>query len=711
MNHHMPNHSRSRIPALLLAALLLLTGAGGFCTARAEDDSDYVEDGFFCYEIAQGEATLTECDAAAEGEITIPSSVSGCPVTGVGEEAFSSCSKLTGVTIPAGVTSIGAQAFYGCTGLTAFTVAADSAAFAADENGVLYTKDKTALLQYPAGHPRTAFTVPSGVTAVGAYAFAHARKLQRVTLAAGVTQLDDYAFYYCAALTAMTFPDSVTEIGLGAFEFCTKLSSLHVGSGVQTIGDNAFRACKKLTEITVDANNGSFTAEDNVLYNKAKTVLVQYPAGSVRTSFTVPSGVTRIGVYAFGYAESLQSVNLPEGLTECDESAFYYCTRLAAINLPNSVTAIGGDAFRECRALHNVILPDHLTSIGYYAFYGCASLEQILLPDSLTHLGYQAFYGCASLAFAHVPATIDYMDGDVFGACPHLAYLCAATGDCYAKTYAAENGVPFHVCGGRHPLLAPHHPDSLTDVHAEYEPGAFNETVLLLAEWISFEEVAFDSPDYETGLACNPRETLRGACRIRLVDEDGRDVPLNAGHKVTLFLPVPENGNVKKSRVCQIAGDAGKQMDSYRLRPKAGSADKVCAASEDERYFIVEVERSGVFILVEETIDPTVVIHNFVEYRKEGYKTTLHFSAETTLPPDGSAVHWFLNEADSGTGETFTVRRAKASYTVQAKLLDEDGTTVLAESEVEHVTIQTGFWARLLAFLRMLVFMLPNITQ
>ena len=695
-----------RLLALLLAALLL---PSEFYTAHAEDG--YVEDGLFCYEITDGEATLIECDSAASGEIVIPAWVDGYPVTSIGEEAFSSCSKLTGVTIPDSVTSIGEQAFYGCTGLTAFTVDAGNTSFTTDESGALYNKDKTTLLQYPIGHARTAFTVPNGVTVIGAYAFAHARKLQSVTLADSVTQVNDYAFYFCAGLTAMTLPDGVTELGFGTFEGCSKIMSVSVGKGLSAIGDNAFRLCKDLTQITVDAGNAAFIAENNVLYNKDKTKLMQYPIGTPQTSFTIPDGVTEIGPYAFGYAESLQRVTVPEGLTEFGESALYYCTQLAAINLPGSVTVIGGDAFRECRALNNVILPEGLTSIGYYAYYGCVSLDKIILPDSVTHVGYQAFYGCTSLAFAHVPAAISYMDWSVFDNCPHLAYLCADTADCYAKAYAAENGVPFHVCGGRHPILVPHHPASLTEVHAEYEPGAFGESVFLLAEPLSFEEVAYDSPAYETGLACNPRETLQSAYQIRLVNEAGQDVPLNEGQKATLFIPIQENGNDQKSRVCHILGDAGKQMESYKLKPKAGSSDKAFAVSEDGHYFILEVESFGTFILVEETIDPTVAIRNFVEYRKEGYKTTMHFGAETTLPPDGSTVHWFLDNADSGTGETFTVRRAKASYTVQAKLIDEDGTTVLAESEVEHVTIQTGFWAKLLAFLRMLVFMLPNITQ
>ena len=48
------------------------------------------------------------------GAITIPKTVNGYNVTSIGERAFSNCTALTSVTIPASVTSIGEAAFEGC---------------------------------------------------------------------------------------------------------------------------------------------------------------------------------------------------------------------------------------------------------------------------------------------------------------------------------------------------------------------------------------------------------------------------------------------------------------------------------------------------------------------------------------------------------------------------------------------------------------------
>ena len=45
-----------------------------------------------------GEVTITDCDTAATGELIIPDTIEGNPVTSIGTFAFDSCSSLTAVT-------------------------------------------------------------------------------------------------------------------------------------------------------------------------------------------------------------------------------------------------------------------------------------------------------------------------------------------------------------------------------------------------------------------------------------------------------------------------------------------------------------------------------------------------------------------------------------------------------------------------------------
>ncbi len=64
------------------------------------------------YRITNGEATIANCGNLISGDVTIPSTLGGCPATKIGWYAFYDCSLLKSVTIPNNVTSIGSEAFY-----------------------------------------------------------------------------------------------------------------------------------------------------------------------------------------------------------------------------------------------------------------------------------------------------------------------------------------------------------------------------------------------------------------------------------------------------------------------------------------------------------------------------------------------------------------------------------------------------------------------
>jgi len=156
-------------------------------------------------------------------------------------------------------------------------------------------------------------------------AFQGCTNLTGVAIPNSVTSIGESAFAY-TSLTSVTIPDSVNSIGDYAFEG-TNLTSIIIPRNVTSIGKGAFSSCNA---INVDTANTTYCSQDGVLYNKAKTTLVQYPAGKTGNTFTIPNSVTSIG-----------------------DSAFYYCTNLTSVTIPNSVTSIGNRAF-YCAGLTSV---------------------------------------------------------------------------------------------------------------------------------------------------------------------------------------------------------------------------------------------------------------------------------------------------------------------------------------------------------------------
>ena len=334
-------------------------------------------------------------------------------VTEIGVYAFKGCTSLTSITIPNSVTNIGDSTFWGCSSLTAIYVAVDNKNYTS-VNGVLFNKDKTALICYPAGKTDksynitnsvtsigdyafngcsslTSVTIPNSVTEIGGSAFVGCASLKSITMPNGVTSIGDMAFYKCSSLTSITIPDSVTSIGSSAFSDCSKLRSITIPNSVTSIGAWAFNGCTGLTAINVAMENQNYVSPDGVLYNKDKTTIICYPAGKKGNNYKIPDGVTEIGSIAFSRCSSLTSVTIPNSVTSIGSGAFNGCTSLTRVTIPKSVTKIGWNAFSDCTSLTSITIPNSVISIDWYAFRGCTSLKSITIPNSVTSIGKNAF--------------------------------------------------------------------------------------------------------------------------------------------------------------------------------------------------------------------------------------------------------------------------------------------------------------------------------
>jgi uncharacterized protein YjdB len=174
------------------------------------------------------------------------------------------------------------------------------------------------------------------------------------------------------------------------------------------LGNYVFAGLGRLTNFTVDADNSYFTSIDGVLFNKAKTTLIQYPDGRTDILYTVPDGVTAIGGGGLGN-RYLQEVIFPNGLLVLGGWAFNG-SGLRQLTLPESLTTIGECAFQSCRNLRTLTIPQNVTSIEHAAF-NSSGLTSVTILSLVTSIGKSAFYNCTALkdftVYWNTPLSID----------------------------------------------------------------------------------------------------------------------------------------------------------------------------------------------------------------------------------------------------------------------------------------------------------------
>ncbi len=344
------------------------------------------------------------------------------------------------------LTELAVNPFGGSDLFTAYELVGESE-FYQVKDGVLYSKDGSALVSVPVG--KTLSAIPSDVTAIGAlalagnkitnadlssvtsigkYAFAQSN-LRTVTLPE-IDKVDDGVFFDCTNLVSVTGLDKIKHIGKFAFAFTgdpdtTGATLLNVDLvAAQTIDNYAFynstienitggrtnrnEALQNVTEVGQYAF--AYTLVDNI--NMPNLTKIGYAAFSnmyayrnqqaVGLESITVGGVTEMGDFAFAYNNALVTATLGAGTTAISNAAFmgeeaevesgqiYYYSPLERVNIPTSVKSIGQAAFAYNCALETINLAN-VETFGAQAFYFDLSLENADLGKAKI-IGDGAFY-------------------------------------------------------------------------------------------------------------------------------------------------------------------------------------------------------------------------------------------------------------------------------------------------------------------------------
>ena len=196
-----------------------------------------------------------------------------------------------------------------CLAMEQITVAPESEHYVVRDD-ILYSKDLSVLVHYPASKEEQEFTIPEEVRKIAGLAFASNYFLMEVILGDHLEEVGSYAFARCSSLSFMSLPAQTTRLGVSPFHDCTML-----------------------LEIEVDPNNPCYSSVDGVLYNKEQTQLIQYPAGLNDDVYRIPDTVQEIAENAGYDAQDLEVLVIPQSVRKIGDMAFAFCDQLRKVEI------------------------------------------------------------------------------------------------------------------------------------------------------------------------------------------------------------------------------------------------------------------------------------------------------------------------------------------------------------------------------------------
>lgn len=408
---------KKRVMAVFMS-LCLLAGVLGYPGLERTAQAVTTADGLWTATVRDGYAIISKYNGSAT-EIVIPDTIDGVPVQELSSNLFSEevrrnltsvtfpgtvkslpnailkdAVSLTRITLPEGVTSFSGQAFLGCTNMKEVTVNTENTSYSSID-GVVYSKDMTRLVYWPAAKPFTG--LPDSVTKIGSGAFLEHQTLSEITLPNKIVSIGDYAFRSCTKLSEIHIPNSVTAMGKSPFWGCSSLISVKLPKKITSLSHGMFQNCTSLREIIW------------------------------------PENLTNIEACCFYGCSSLTGIRIPDGVTKISYDVFVNCRKLSAIKFPAGIEIVGSCMFQYDNSLESVIFPEGVKNYGRYMFALTDNLKYVVIPRSSENFSY--------------PGNNSNEVGfwDLSGTDSGVLYLCYKGSA--AEQYAIDKDIPYEIIG------------------------------------------------------------------------------------------------------------------------------------------------------------------------------------------------------------------------------------------------------------------------
>lgn len=356
--------------------------------------------------------------------------------------AFRDNQNLKSIEIPSSVINIEDEVFKWCNSLEQIKVNENNLQYM-DDNGVLYTKDRTKLIKYPDLKKDVEYTIlegtlniekdafysnenivnvkmPNSIISIGCDAFRFCRGLTSINFPEGLISIGDGAFCNCVNLISIDIPEGVTDIGDAAFNCCTVLRSINIPKKVINIGDNAFSSSriiklrKKGEKIEVPSILQRTKSKGDVLYSSREWALtnctiegneIVINEDEEYAKITVKEGVLEGFIYIIcnewdisdNADGSVIAKLLDDGTLDISGTGKmkkWISERtpwdnigiekmIKRVNINNGITNIGESVFNDCNNIISIQIPSSVTSVSGIDFH-CNILKEIKVDNDNT---------------------------------------------------------------------------------------------------------------------------------------------------------------------------------------------------------------------------------------------------------------------------------------------------------------------------------------
>lgn len=325
------------------------------------------------FQLIDNEVMITKY-VGSGGDVVIPESIYGCPVTQFGPEVFNYKSAVTSIKIEAKATELS----------TEFALGVDT------------------LVEV---------TIPEGVKIINHAAFRHCDNLETVNLPSTVETIENIAFQQCPKLKNITLPDGLKEVGMCAFS-SSGIEEITIPASIKKAGQFMFQDCASLKKVVF--NEGCETVfydmfhdceslEDVKLASTIAKIDGSFYNCSSLTELVLPTNLKEVSDSSFSRT-ALKEIILPYGVEKIGQLADY-CKELKSVYIPDTVNTIYGIIGSSCP---NAIV---YCADGSKAAEYCKDKKISYLTDSSVNSGIHVLYNGKRISFHSYGQNPEILEG------------------------------------------------------------------------------------------------------------------------------------------------------------------------------------------------------------------------------------------------------------------------------------------------------------